>query len=40
MSRLKKIQEVGGLGQLAEGLDIDPNVLDDEWDPEEHEVQN
>lgn len=34
--RLKKIGEVGGLADL--GI-LDESKLDDEWDPEEHEVK-
>lgn len=26
------------MSELSGGLDIDPTALDDEWDPEEHEV--
>jgi hypothetical protein len=42
MKRLKKIQEIGGLKDLIGPGRSEPplslSALDDEWDPEKHEV--
>ena len=36
MERLNKINEVGGLHDM---LQIPPELLDEDWDPEKHEVR-